>query len=352
MTVTMGEGNTPLVESARTPALFFKLESSNPSGSYKDRFIAAEIAQVLARGGQACVATSSGNTGSSLAAYCARFHLPCVILVNQDAPEGKLAQMRAHGARVIPRAGVRDVAQRVTESVFAQLRQFTASSGSALVVSAFRYRPVGMRGVQAISSEIAAQLPEVKHVFVPVGGGGLYAAIVRGFEGQMRMPRIHIVQPEGCPTVLRAARESREVSPVESTTHISGLSVPFDIDASLALELARKHDGLVLGVSDEDVFAAQRTMLREEGIYAEPAGAAALAGYRQAIQSGAVSENESVVCLVTGHGFKDPQSRDSAAAAGMESPVVEGAQVLRELVRSWRLRGTKRKGRTDCRRRH
>jgi threonine synthase len=329
MTVTMGEGNTPLVESARTPALFFKLESSNPSGSYKDRFIAAEIAQVLARGGQACVATSSGNTGSSLAAYCARFHLPCVILVNQEAPEGKLAQMRAHGARVI-RVPEFVTSPSVTESVFAQLRQFTASSGSALVVSAFRYCPVGMRGVQAISREIAAQLPEVKHVFVPVGGGGLYAAIVRGFEGQTRMPRIHIVQPEGCPTVLRAARESREVSPVESTTHISGLSVPFDIDASLALELARKHDGLVLGVSDEDVFAAQRTMLREEGIYAEPAGAAALAGYRQAIQSGAVSENESVVCLVTGHGFKDPASIQ-LAAAGMESPVVEGAQVLREL---------------------
>ena len=95
-------------------------------------------------------------------------------------------------------------------------------------------------------------------------------------------------------------------------------------------ELARKHDGLVLGVSDEDVFAAQRTMLREEGIYAEPAGAAALAGYRQAIQSGAVGENESVVCLVTGHGFKDPASIQ-LAAAGMESPVVEGAHVLREL---------------------
>jgi len=331
MTVTMGEGHTPLVASARTAGLHFKLESSNPSGSYKDRFIAAEIAEVLARGGKACVATSSGNTGSSLAAYCARFGLPCVILVNLDAPEGKLAQMRAHGARVV-RVPEFVTSPGVTERVFAQLQEFTASSGAALVVSAFRYCPAGMRGVQTMSREIAAQLPEVAHVFVPVGGGGLYSAVVRGFEEEQRMPRIHIVQPEGCPTVLRAFRESHEVTPVESTTRISGLSVPFDIDASLALELARKHDGLVIGVSDEEVFAAQRSMLREEGIYTEPAGATALAGYRKAIQSGAVGESESTVCLVTGHGFKDPASIQ-AAAGSVESPVVDSTHVLRELRR-------------------
>jgi threonine synthase len=95
--------------------------------------------------------------------------------------------------------------------------------------------------------------------------------------------------------------------------------VPFDIDASLALDLARKHDALVLGVSDEEVFAAQRTMLREEGIYAEPAGATALAGYRKAIDSGAVGEHESAVCLVTGHGFKDPASIQRVAAETVEA---------------------------------
>lgn len=328
MTVTMGEGNTPLVASALSSSLFFKLESLNPSGSYKDRFVAAEITSVLKRGGRGCVATSSGNTGASLAAYCARYRLPCAILVNLEAPEGKLAQMRAHGARVI-RIPEFVTSPVVTESVFAQLREFTESSRVALVISAFRYCPVGMRGVQAIAGEIATRLPDVEHVFVPVGGGGLYSAVVRGFEEEKRMPRIHMVQPDGCPTVLRGL-----VEPVRSTTRISGLSVPFDIDATLALELAKKHDGLAIGVSDEEVFAAQRAMLREEGIYAEPAGATALAGYFKAIDSGVVRKDQQAVCLVTGHGFKDTGSIQ-AAIGSVDSPVATGSGVLQTLEALW-----------------
>lgn len=324
----MGEGNTPLVPSARTADLYFKLESANPSGSYKDRFVAAEIAALLARGVKACVATSSGNTGSALAAYCARFDLRCAILVNVDAPEGKLAQMRAHGACVI-RVPEFVTSAAVTESVFAQLRAFTAAGAAALVVSAYRYCPIGMSGVESISREIAVQLPGVRHVFVPMGGGGLYSAVARGFASQAVRPRVHVVQPERCATILRGVVET-----VESTTRISGLSVPFDIDASLALGLAREHDGLLIGVADEEVFAAQRTMLRDEGLYAEPAGAAALAGYRKALGAGLIGAHESAVCLVTGHGFKDPASIQSAIGEP-PSPVVNSADVLRALETMW-----------------
>ena len=332
MTITMGEGNTPFIPSSHTQALFFKLESCNPSGSYKDRFIAAELVDVLARGLRSCVATSSGNTGSSLAAYCARYGIPCVILVNQDAPEGKLAQMRAHGA-IVMRIPQFVTSPLVTEAVFSQLREFADSSGAALVVSAFRYCPVGMQGVQGISREIAARLPEVDHVFVPVGGGGLYSAVVHGFEETTRMPRIHAVQPEGCPTVLEAFVNAREeVRAVESATRISGLSVPFDIDASLALGLVRKHHGIVLGVSDAEVFEAQRLLLRNEGVYAEPAGATAFAGYRKALAAGRIDPAERVVCLVTGSGFKDPLSIQEASS-GLESPTVSYTNVLSALHR-------------------
>src|SRR6476619_477928 len=94
--VTLGEGNTPLVQSVGIAAelglkrLFFKLENTNPSGSYKDRFAAAEVADVLASGGKGCLATSSGNTGSALAAFCARYSLPCIIVVGTNTPLGKL----------------------------------------------------------------------------------------------------------------------------------------------------------------------------------------------------------------------------------------------------------------------
>ena len=99
---TLGEGRTPLVGSLRIgPSLgrartFFKLENLNPSGSYKDRFTASEVSRLLERGVTMCVATSSGNTGASLASFCARYSLACAIVVNSDAPRSKLSQMLAH----------------------------------------------------------------------------------------------------------------------------------------------------------------------------------------------------------------------------------------------------------------
>lgn len=334
MVVTMGEGGTPLVESRRIAAgLYFKLETTNPSGSYKDRFIAAELTQVLAEGKRACVATSSGNTGSSLAAYCARYAMPCVILVNADAPSGKLMQMQAHGAVLLR---IRDfvTSPAVTEAVFAELLRFRETGQAALVVSAFRYCPVGMQGVKGIAREIVEDLSDVEHVFVPAGSGGLFAGVCEEMGRIAPGVKVHAVQPSGCGTIVDAYREGRDwVQPVESTTRISGLSVPFDIDGSLALRMLKDYGGMALGVSDEQVFAAQREMLKLEGIYSEPAGATALAGYRVALELGLVRREQKSVCLVTGHGFKDPASIEVVAreTAGREVTAAELAAVLAEV---------------------
>ena len=191
MRVTLGEGNTPLVPSVRigprygSVRLLFKLENCNPSGSYKDRFIAAALEHILKTGARACVATSSGNTGSALAAYSARYGVRSFILVNEDAPAGKLVQMQAHGATVIRiPAFVTD--PRVTECVFAKLRSLSETRNVPLIVSAYRYCPEGMQGVESIAAELAASVPDLRHVFVPVGGGGLYSAVVRGFPAACR----------------------------------------------------------------------------------------------------------------------------------------------------------------------
>ena len=309
----MGEGNTPLVP-GMDGNVSFKLESTNPTGSYKDRFIAAELTNVLLQNRSVCVATSSGNTGSSLAAYCARYGVRCVIVVNADAPSGKLLQMRAHGATVL---GIPEfvTSPEVTQAVFATLEAFTASEAASLIVSAFKYCPVGMSAVKRIATEIVAQSPDVRHVFVPVGGGGLFAAISAEMQAIHPQARVHAVQPEGCPTVWNAYRLGLDtVESVTSTTRISGLSVPFDIDAGLALRLVRSGGGQVIPVSDAKVFAAQTDMLRHEGIYCEPAGATALAGYRRAVAAGSVAADEHSVCVVTGHGFKDPRSIEASAS--------------------------------------
>src|SRR5206468_12181128 len=113
--------------------------------------------------------------------------------------------------------------------------------------------------------------------------------------------------------VASFARGDNEIRPVRSTTRVSGLSVPFDIDAGLALGHLRACGGRGFAVSDQAVFAAQAMMLEQEGIYCEPAGAAALAGWMEAVENGVISPQETAVCLVTGHGFKDPASVDIAA---------------------------------------
>jgi len=263
------------------------------------------------------VATSSGNTGSSLAAYGARYGVKCIIVVNEEAPGGKLAQMQAHGARVFRVQGF-GTSSSVTANVFRQLGEISEKWGVPLVVSAYKYCPQGMAEVERLAGELLEQIgSEINHVFVPVGGGGLFTAVCRGFEirGSVKT-RVHAVQPNGCSTVVAAfERGDDRIQPVQSTTRISGLAVPFDIDASLALHHLRRSGGVGITVSDEEVFDAQRMMLDREGIYTEPAGATAFAGLIQARQAEIVSPKDTVVCLVTGHGFKDPDSILRAADA-------------------------------------
>jgi threonine synthase len=178
--------------------------------------------------------------------------------------------------------------------------------------------------VESLATELVAQCStEINHVFIPIGGGGLLTAVCRGLEKEPgAKPLVHGVQPEGCPTVLTAfARGVDTIEPVQSTTRVSGLSVTFDVDASLALRYLRKFGGQAVGVSDEEVFRAQQMLLTQEGIYTEPAGATALAGLCRALSQGFVKPDQTIVCLVTGNGFKDPESIQLAASTNPATSV-------------------------------
>jgi threonine synthase len=257
-----------------------------------------------------------------------------MIVVNSDTAHGKLAQMQAHGARVLSLQGF-TASPRVLQSTIETLTEIAGECGLSFVVSAYRFCPIGMIGVEAIARELLQQCETpIDHIFVPLGGGGLFAAICRGFEKEQEpRPRIHAVQPTGCPTVLGAfQRGDDNIRPVDSTTRISGLSVPFDIDAGLALRRLRQSGGVAFGVSDEEVFEAQQMLFSHEGLYAEPAGAAALAGLCRARREGIVSSADTVVCLVTGHGFKDPESISLAASRHPVTSVE--ADALRDTIQS------------------
>jgi threonine synthase len=338
----LGEGNTPLVAASALARevglrrLYFKLESSNPTGSFKDRFARAAVGAMLDAGQRACVASSSGNTGSALAAYCARAGIACHLFVTEETPAEKILQARAYGARVYRVVGYGSD-PRATAETDARLAAIASVRKVPFVVSAYRYCPDAMEGLGAISDELVVQLGDVPdHLFVPVGGGGLLTAVWRGFRrlhdaGRIpRLPRMHGVQPAGNPTVHRAwLAGSREVAPVVSTTRISGLIVPFDIDGSAALSAIYESGGRAFAISDEEIWGAQRLLAAGEGIYAEPAGSASVAGLREAARSGWIGAGESAVCLITGHGFKDVRSIDAAVAENpLRSVTCEGVAAL------------------------
>lgn len=319
--ITLGEGDTPLVRSRRIgPAagfenLYFKLEMTNPSGSYKDRFAAAAVSHMLANGKRRCVATSSGNTGASLAAYCAAAGIECEIAVVETAPLGKLQQMMAYGADIYRITGF-GLDPEVTAKAFDYLNKIASQPDADLQISSFHYSQPGMTGVRSISHELHQQHEQgIDHVFCPAGGGGLTLAVAQGFQqlvdvGELSTsPKVHCVQPTGNNTLAGPLREgAKQGQDVTCTSKISGLQVATVVDGHNIIAATRASGGTGYLVEDEQTWQVQKLLAREEGIFSEPAGAVALTGALQALHRGEIDPRQTVVCLVTGSGFKDPDS--------------------------------------------
>ena len=279
--ITRGEGETPLVRSLRIgPAagidqLWFKLECCNPTGSYKDRFAAAAVADMLARGERRCIATSSGNTGSALAAYCALAGIACEIAIVEAAPLEKLQQMMVHGATLYRVRGFGSSAE-VTRRVMDVLRAKGSADDAALQISAFHYSPAGMAGVKTIAYDLAEQAEApFEHIFVPAGGGGLTLAVAYGFA-ELRggpEPRVECVQPEGNDTIATPLKQQLDrARDVQGTTRIGGLQVPSVIDGDEVIAACRRCGGSGHLVSDDDVWSAQRRLrARKESSVSRPA---------------------------------------------------------------------------------
>lgn len=326
--MTIGEGHTPLLRSRRIGAalgldnLFFKLETANPTGSYKDRFAASAVSHLQTIGAPCAIGTSSGNTGSALAACCAAAGIPCVLVIVEGAPAGKVCQMQVYGAQLLTVKGFGKDPE-ITKNTFETLRILAREMNSSPMISAYCHCPEGMQGVETISFELASvkALADCLNVFVPSGGGGLALAIALGFEkwrGKhpgFSMPRIHCVQPAGNDTIAGAIRsQSLRSRPIErSQTRISGLQVPSVLDGDKVLQACRNSGGTGQLVSDEDVYFWQRELAVKEGIFAEPAGAVSLAGAVAALEANELSRDEPVVCVISGIGFKDSPSYEAMA---------------------------------------
>jgi threonine synthase len=340
--LSLGEGGSPLLRSrkigpdAGLSNLYFKLDTTNPTGSFKDRFAAAAVSHMLAQGKRHCVATSSGNTGSSLAAYCSAAGIRCSIAIVETAPAGKLTQMMCYGANIFRVRGF-GLEPDITTQALNVLQELGSAPGCALQVSSYVYSPSGMSGVESVSFELQQQLADTEHVFAPAGGGGLCIGLARGYQslvglGQRTAPAaVHCVQPEGNDTIAGPLRDGKErAEDVQCTTKVSGLQVASVVDGHLAVPECRATGGTGHVVTDDETWAAQKQLAREEGIFSEPAGAVALAGALNAVRSGVVPADAKIVCMVTGMGFKDGHSLDRMLG-NQESPVIDVDEMAKQV---------------------
>lgn len=321
--ILLGEGQTPLIKSKLIgkelgiPELYFKLENLNPSGSYKDRFAAMFISRLKSRSIPICLATSSGNTGAALAAYCAAAKIKCILAIVDGAPLAKIKQMQLYGASTYM---IKDFGKdmKVTKDVFNFLQTTAASLDIPLPISAYLYCSDGMEGVQTISYELMEEERSFDQIFSPAGGGGLTLAIAKGVQIyaadqlELGLPKVNCVQPEGNDTIATVLRNKtgKAIAIPYSATKISGLQVPNVLDGDSVIDECIRLKGNGYVVPDQLVFEFQRDLALKEGIFCEPAGAVSLTGLAVALEKKEVGSNEKVVCIITGSGFKDMSDVD------------------------------------------
>lgn len=291
--MTLGEGSTPLLRSERLSTrlgveLWLKCEGANPTGSFKDRGMALAVAKAVEAGTRAIVCASTGNTAASAAAYAARAGIAAVVVHAAGGPaSSKLAQVRATGARLLEVDGSFDDA-------FAAAEELAEREGAVVVNST---NPDRIEGQKTAALEILEQLggpPDV--LALPYGGGGNTLAYAKGFlEAGGPAPRL--VPVEAADRVATGASAIRIPTPVHRA----------EVEAALA-----RCGGAVVSVTDDEIAAAWRSLAREEGVFCEPASAAAVAGLAHA---GAIGGRR-VVCVLTGHGLKDPDALDHLPEAG------------------------------------
>jgi threonine synthase len=322
--VTLSEGNTPLYDAphaaryCKLDALALKHQGCNPTGSFKDTGMTTAVTQAVRLGAETVVCASTGNTAASLAAYAARAHLRCAILVPRgQISHAKLAQSLDYGAAVLELDGNFDDAMRV-------IRELAEDESIYLVNS---INPFRIEGQKTVAAELLQQrgwrVPD--HVVVPGGNLGNSTALGKGFKELFdlgvieRLPRLSVVQAEGAAPFARlfalepdmdaahaAARLLNEVlTPVEEPhTLATAIKIGAPVSWKKALRAVLQTGGRVLSVSEQEIADA-KAIIGRDGVGCEPASATTVAGLKRLVAEGFVKPSDDVVAVLTGHVLKD-----------------------------------------------
>ncbi|MFD2617810.1 threonine synthase [Terrilactibacillus laevilacticus] len=302
--LTLMEGNTPLIPLENLSKewdcqIYVKYEGLNPTGSFKDRGMVFAVAKAKEAGSKGVICASTGNTAAAAAAYSARAGMKCLIVIPKGKIAlGKLAQSVMYGAQIIEIEGNFDQALEM-------VRYTAENSDYALVNSVNPYR---LEGQKTGAFEICEQLGEAPDVLaIPVGNAGNISAYWKGFKEYHEKHHTSLPQMRGFEAEGSAAIAKNTV--IENPETIAtAIRIGNPASWNLAVAAAEESKGKVDFVTDEEILEAYQTIARTEGVFAEPASCASIAGIKKQLATGEIKKGSKIVAILTGNGLKDPST--------------------------------------------
>ncbi len=301
-----------LAETLGIRELYIKDDGVNPTASLKDRASAMAVVKAEEAGAETIACSSTGNAASSLAGNAAAAGFPTYIFVPSRAPRGKVSQLMIFGAHVVSVKSTYEDTFKLSEQAIEKFGWYNRNAA---------INPFLMEGKKTVALEIAEQLgwKMTDYVALSVGDGCTIAGVWKGFKdlyetGMIdRLPRLISVQAEGCCPLNRAIAQNKPWEPMEENTLADSIAVGVPRNAEKALRAIRESKGVVVNVSDQEILDAAKLLGRTCGVFGEPAGVTGTAGVKKALETGLISENSSVVSIVTGNGLKDTPNAMKAA---------------------------------------
>lgn len=317
--ITLNEGNTLLLKAEHLPKklgldlnIYLKFEGQNPTGSFKDRGMTMAVTKAVAAGSRAIICASTGNTSASAAAYAARAQIDCLVLIPQNAVAlGKLAQAITYGARVIAVEGNFDDALEL-------VRQLAEVEPVTIVNS---INPDRIEGQKTAAFEICDQLDRAPdYISIPVGNAGNISAYWQGFKAYHQAGKIDKL-PVMCGFQAAGAAPIVLGKPVPNPDTIAtAIRIGNPASWKTAEQARDESGGTIAAVTDGEILEAYQLLASSEGIFAEPASAASIAGLIKLARTGRFPTGSSIVCILTGNGLKDP---DTAMSIGVKPETVK-----------------------------
>jgi threonine synthase len=304
--VTLAEGGTPLIYAAGLSeqtgcSVHLKVEGLNPTGSFKDRGMTMAVTDAVARGKQAVLCASTGNTSASAAAYAARGGITCAVLIPQGKiAMGKLAQAVMHGAQIIQIDGNFDDCLELARKLEADFPTISLVNST---------NPVRIEGQKTAAFEIVDVLGVAPDVHaMPVGNAGNITAYWKGYTEYHR-DGVIAARPRMLGTQAAGAAPLVSGQPVsDPETVATAIRIGSPASWQTAVDAQQQSNGRFLAATDDEILAAYRLVARSEGVFVEPASAAGIAGLLKSVDDGWVAPGSTVVCTVTGNGLKDPDT--------------------------------------------